>query len=116
MVSRSILLRMLSFGRAPLTPVAPVADRAGMERVRATMLQLLAKHEGARFYRVAERIRYADEMESLWYLRQDLLAALSDIHGETAARQEIKPLNALFKGLLPASLTAASARQTRRPN
>lgn len=78
-----------------------------MERVRARMLDLLARHEGGDFYRVAERIRYADEMESLWYLRQDLLAALSAVRGEAAARREVAPLNALFKGMLPHAMTAA---------
>jgi len=82
-----------------------------MERVRSSMLSLLANHEGAMFFRVAERIRYADEMESLWYLRQDLLAALSAVHGEAAARKEVAPLNALFKGALPHALTAAPLRQ-----
>ena len=111
MVSRSSLLRLLAFGRSPETVTA--RERQGLERVRASMLQLLARHEGAHFYRVAERIRYADEMECLWYLRQDVLAALSVIHGEAAARNEVAPLNALFKGLLPASLTATSARPQR---
>ncbi|RYF82324.1 MAG: hypothetical protein EOO29_07425 [Comamonadaceae bacterium] len=93
--------------------MATERERLGMERVRAIMLELLGKHEGANFYRVAERIRYADEMECLWYLRQDLLAALSAVHGEAAAWHEIEPLNALFKGLLPAALTAAAARPHR---
>ncbi|WP_225785095.1 hypothetical protein [Xenophilus sp. Marseille-Q4582] len=108
MVSRSSLLRLLAFGRA--AEATSERDRLGMERVRARMLQLLARHEGAAFYRVAERIRYADEMESLWYLRQDLMAALSEVHGEVAARDAVEPLHALFKGLLPAALTAAPAR------
>lgn len=111
MVSRNSLLRILAFGRCP--EMATERERLGLERVRASMLGMLAKHEGAHFYRVAERIRYADEMEGLWYLRQDLLAALSAVHGEAAARDEVAPLNALFKGLLPAALTAASARQQR---
>lgn len=108
MVSRSSLLRLLAFGRA--ADSATERDRLGLERVRAQMLQLLSRHEGATFYRVAERIRYADEMESLWYLRQDLMAALSAVHGEAVARQRVAPLNALFKGLLPAALTSVAGR------
>ena len=108
MVSRSSLLRLLAFGRAAET--ATERDRLALERVRAHMLELLSRHEGASFYRVAERIRYADEMESLWYLRQDLMAALSEVHGEVVARQRVTPLNALFKGLLPAALTSVAGR------
>ncbi len=108
MVSRSSLLRLLAFGRSAET--ATERDRLGLERVRTQMLQLLSRYEGAAFYRVAERIRYADEMECLWYLRQDLMAALSEVHGEVAARNAVAPLNALFKGQLPAALTATPAR------
>lgn len=108
MVSRSSLLRLLAFGRP--AEAADERDPLSLERVRGQMLQLLSRHEGASFYRVAERIRYADELECLWYLRQDLMAALSAVHGEVAARDAVAPLNALFKGLLPSALTAAPVR------
>lgn len=85
-----------------------------MERVRSHMLKLLEGHASAGFYRVAERIRYATEMEELWYLRQDLMAALSAVHGESAARSAVEPLQALFKGLLPASMTAGVTRAARQ--
>lgn len=70
------------------------------------MLTLLNRHDGQSFHRVAQRIRYADEMESLWYLRQDMMAALSDVHGEARARREMRPINDLFKGLLPQAMVA----------
>ncbi|MDI3380596.1 hypothetical protein ACFPPF_08810 [Xenophilus aerolatus] len=70
------------------------------------MLKLLQRHEGQSFHRVALRIQYADEMESLWYLRQDMLAALSNVYGEARARREMRPINDLFKGLLPQAMVA----------
>lgn len=109
MVPRPSLFRLLSLVRVPA--LNSTHELKGMERIRTAMLRLLAAHEGAVFYRVAERVRYADEMESLWYLRQDLLAALSAVRGEAAARREMAAVNALFKGLLPPSLTATSVRQ-----
>jgi hypothetical protein len=45
-------------------------------------------------------------MESLWYLRQDMLAALSNVYGEARARREMRPINELFKGLLPQAMVA----------
>lgn len=70
------------------------------------MLEVLRRHEGQSFQRVAQRIRYADEMESLWYLRQDMLAALSEVHGEAKARRDMREINDLFKGQLPQAMVA----------
>lgn len=102
MVSPSSLLRLLSFAARP--PSRPSARR--IQNVRDAMLKLLHGHEGQSFHRVAQRIRYADEMESLWYLRQDMLAALSEVHGEAQARRAMRPINKLFKGLLPQAMVA----------
>jgi len=102
MVPPSSLLRLLS-----LSAWAPARPREQkMRRVRDAMLKLLQAHEGANFRRVAQRVRYADEMESLWYLRQDMLAALSEVHGELRARQEMRHIHGLFKGLLPQAMAA----------
>ena len=109
MFFRSSLLRFRALTRPAALPAE--RERLGLERVRSHMLQMLSGHEGADFHRLAERVRYADELESLWYLRQDLLAALSTVHGEAAAARKVAPLKALFRGLLPAALTAAPIRQ-----
>ena len=68
------------------------------------MLALLQSHQGEAFHRVAQRVRYADELESLWYLRQDMLAALSEVHGEAGARRQMAALTPMFKGALPQSM------------
>lgn len=113
MGARNSLLRLWTFNRSAAANTRPTPSQ-GMEHVRNHMLQLLAGHEGATFYRVAGRIRYASEMEDLWYLRQDLMAALSAVRGEAMARREVEPLNEMFKGLLPASMTAGAARTRRQ--
>ncbi|MDQ8017199.1 MAG: hypothetical protein AAGD03_09535 [Bordetella sp.] len=102
MVSPSSLLRLLSFSARP--PGRPSERK--IQHVRDAMLQLLQRHEGQSFHRVAQRIQYADEMECLWYLRQDMLAALSEVHGEARARREMRQINDLFKGLLPHAMVA----------
>jgi hypothetical protein len=43
-------------------------------------------------------------VEALWYLRQDVMVALSAIDGEAAARRQMKAINSMFKGGLPGSM------------
>lgn len=86
-------------------------EQRGLERVRGRMLDLLARHGGPQRSQLAERVRYAGEMQSLWYLRHDVVKALSAEHGEAAAREHIRPINALFKGYVPKSMMAARTRR-----
>jgi len=68
------------------------------------MLSLLDTGGGHRAQRIAQRVRFADDLEALWYLRQDLLAALAEIDGEHAAQRRMKQINRLFKGGLPQTM------------
>ncbi len=65
------------------------------------MLSLLQVHSGHVVQRIAQRVRFADDLEALWYLRQDLLMALSAVDGEAAAQHQLTQINSLFKGRLP---------------
>jgi hypothetical protein len=73
-------------------------------RVRHAMLSLLQTHGGHAIQRISQRVRFADDIESLWYLRQDLLLALSALDGEAAARRKLRQINTLFKGCLPQTM------------
>src|SRR5258708_5102413 len=42
-----------------------------MGRIRTAMLSLLQVHGGHSVQRVAQRVRFAGDLEALWYLRQD---------------------------------------------
>lgn len=100
MVSPSSLLRFLSipgfgFRRSP--------DRQ-MGQIRTAMLSLLQVHGGHTMQRVAQRVRFAGDLEALWYLRQDVLTALSAVDGEVAARRQMHQINRLFKGGLPGAM------------
>jgi len=72
--------------------------------IRHAMLALLQFHSGNRVQNVAQRIRFANDLEALWYLRQDVVTALSDFDGESAARRKIKEINVMFKGRLPTAM------------
>jgi hypothetical protein len=73
-------------------------------RIRSAMLSVLQAHGGHSVQRVAQRVRFAADVESLWYLRQDVMVALSAIDGEAAARRQMKAINSMFEGGLPGSM------------
>ena len=100
MVSLRSLLRFLSF---PGLNLRRSADRQ-MGQIRTAMLSLLQVHGGHTIQRVAQRVRFAGDLEALWYLRQDVLTALSAVDGEAAARRQMRQINRLFKGGLPGTM------------
>ena len=93
--------RLLSF---PAFGLRRSADRQ-MGQIRSAMLSLLQTHGGGHSaQRVAQRVRFAGDLEALWYLRQDVLTALSAVDGEVAARRQMRQINRLFKGGLPGAM------------
>ena len=82
----------------------------GTEDIREAMLALLGESGPKRFPNVTRRIRYANDVQALWYLRGDLMATLAAIEGEAAARQKIQDITAMFQGLLPGSLASRPSR------
>lgn len=101
------LLRLLSRSQR----MAPLPREAKLQRARNALLALVEPHSTDSFRRVAQRLRYAADMESLWYLRQDVLCALSEVGGEAQARQQVRQVNALFEGALPAAMVARRAHR-----
>jgi hypothetical protein len=89
-------------------PVAPSDSvlETGMEDIREAMLALLGGVGTKQFANVTRRIRYANDVQALWYLRGDLMAALATTLGEAGARQQVQRITQMFQGLLPGSLTS----------
>lgn len=86
-------------------PTESVLD-CRMEDIRESMLELLGD-DGARHHpQITRRIRYATDIQALWYLRGDLMAVLADVHGEAQARRQVRSVTDMFRGLLPGSLTS----------
>jgi hypothetical protein len=79
---------------------------ANMEDIREAMLALLTQSGDKQHATVIRRVRYASDIQALWYLRGDLLAALASIHGEATARQQLQTLTRMFQGLLPGGLSS----------
>lgn len=87
------------------TPTESRMD-AGLEDIRESMLDLLGDDGLRRFPQVARRIRYAGDLQGLWYLRGDLMGALAGLYGEVTARERVEAITELFQGLLPGGLTS----------
>lgn len=89
-------------------PVAPSESmlETGTEDIRESMLAVLGETGPKHFPQITRRIRYANDIQALWYLRGDLMAALAAMHGEAAARDKISSVTELFQGLLPSGLTS----------
>jgi hypothetical protein len=77
-----------------------------LEDIRESMLELLGEFGSRQFPHVTRRIRYAGDVQGLWYLRGDLMAALAGMHGEAVAREHVRAITDMFRGLLPRGLTS----------
>jgi hypothetical protein len=89
-------------------PVAPTESTLanGTEDIRESMLDILGDAGPKHFPQITRRIRYARDIQSLWYLRGDLMAALAEMHDEMTARQKVASVTAQFQGLLPGALSS----------
>ena len=76
------------------------------DAIREAMLALLDAYGAKQFPQVVRRIRYADDLEALWYLRGDLMAALAASLDESRARKMVDSITAQFQGLLPQGLSS----------
>jgi hypothetical protein len=89
-------------------PVAPSESilENGTEDIREAMLVMLGESGPKQFPQITRRIRYASDIQALWYLRGDLMGALAAMHGELAAREKISSITSRFRGLLPNGLNS----------
>lgn len=99
---RSTISAMFTVSTAP--PPTPEAHAAKLDTIRRKMLALAVLDPGERSEALARRIRYAANVESLWFARGELMAQLARAHGEAIAREKVDALSGLFKELLPRGL------------
>ena len=101
---------MALLGRTEPTPAA-VSKQT--EDIRQLMLNELGEYGERKFPAITRRVRYAQDIQALWYARSDVMAILSNTHGETIAREKVACISVQFKGLLPKALTQRAGH--RRP-
>jgi hypothetical protein len=75
------------------------------ERIRQTMLAALGEDGCQEFPNLERRILFETNVQGLWYVRSELMAALSATHGEHEAKRQIDALTRMFRGSLPRGLS-----------
>jgi hypothetical protein len=91
---RNSLSAFLGSGFRPDAPSA-------LEPLRRAMLAALGDSGAQANPQLRRRIAYAGDAQALWYARAELVAVLSQLHGEARAVETVQCLTPLFKGLLP---------------
>lgn len=99
---RSTISAIFTVSTAP--PPTAEAQAAAMENLRRKMLALAVLDSDDRSEALARRIRYAGNVETLWYARGQLMAQLARTHGEVLAREKVDALSPAFRELLPKGL------------
>lgn len=76
----------------------------GIQDIREAMLDLMDEMADNPSPLVKRRIRYAVDIQALWYLRGDLMGVLAKHYGEAAARAKLQPITEMFADLGPLAL------------
>lgn len=88
-------------------------DAYSIEDIRQAMLEALGKEGCANYPHIERRVLFAPDLQGLWYLRSDVMVAISSLRGELVASQRIRQITAMFDGLLPPGMLAARRRGSR---
>jgi len=72
-----------------------------IEDIRQAMLDSLGDDGCASYPHVERRVLFAADLQGLWYLRSDVMVAISSLQGELVANQKIRQITLMFEGLLP---------------
>jgi hypothetical protein len=75
-----------------------------IDDIRDAMLALMPTALDEQYPHVVRRIRYATDIQALWFLRGDLMRALASACGEAAAREQVDAVSEMFEDLLPQGL------------
>lgn len=79
-------------------------DTAITERFRGLMLGLAEAVPGERAARLSLRIRCAATLQSLWFMRSDMMALLAPVLGEAEAHHRLETISAPVREALPRGL------------
>ncbi|MES2950079.1 MAG: hypothetical protein V4858_16175 [Pseudomonadota bacterium] len=83
--------------------------QTALEDIREAMLDGLEVKGAATASKLELKVTYASDLNDLWYLRGDVMAAIAAVDGEAVARHKLDQISGMFKGLLPKSLTARNS-------
>lgn len=83
--------------------------QSALEDIREAMLASLIVPGALSASKLELKVTYASDLNDLWYLRGDVMAAIAATDGEAVARLKLDRISRMFKGLLPKSLTVRSS-------
>jgi len=81
-----------------------------IEDIRQAMLDCMGEDACIQFPQVERRVKFASNLEALWYLRPELLMVISSTAGELAAQGQVEQISAMFDGLLPKGMSSRPTR------
>ncbi len=84
-----------------------------IEDIRQAMLDSLGEEGCASYPHVERRVLFAPDLQGLWYLRSDIMVAISSLQGESVANQRIRQITGMFEGLLPRGMVSRPAALNR---
>ena len=93
---------------ALLGPDTARGSLESLEPVREAMLAVLGEDGALANPELSRKLRHVRDAHTLWYARAEMVAVLSQLHGEALAVHRVQSLSPAFQGLLPKSLMDAS--------
>ena len=95
-------------------PEPDTGSPARLERIREAMLDSMALHldDDTPGPVVWTRVLAANDIQTLWYLRSDVMRLLSSACGETVAASQMSRITELFRDQVPAAQFASSQRRS----
>lgn len=89
---------------APAPSESVLEDRC--EELRQNMLSTLGEKGSAAYPALRRRLMFASDVEALWYLRSEWMAALSHLLGERVAAAHLRSINIQFEGVLSKGMSS----------
>jgi len=82
------------------------------EEIRQFILDELGEFGEKHYPHITRHVRYARDVQGLWYTRANVMAVLGAMHGETIAREKVGRITDKFDGLLPRGLNSRPSSLT----
>jgi len=86
--------------------IAPSVLQDRTDDIRELILDAMGEFGEKNYPSIIRRVRYAQDIQGLWYTRGDVMAVLAAVHGETVAREKLVSITEKFEGLLPRGLSS----------
>ncbi len=92
---------------ALLSPETRKDSPAALAPVREAMLEALGEDGAKANPQLTRKLKYMHDAHALWFARAEMVAVLSQLHGEAFAVNRVQALSPVFHGLVPKSLVDA---------